>query len=824
MKQNTITDTDAIVADLPVAVFRTTPDSRIVAGNPALAELIGAESVADLVDIDVRSLYIDPKARDHMRSRIANSGTIPPEEIELSRLDGRTIWVRVSTFGVFDDAGEVAFYQGVLEDVTESRRTDAELMRSNALLDTLTNVQSRFIAGVDPGELFDHLLEDLLSVTESEYGFIAQVHHNDDGSPFLRTWAMTNIAWNEATRRMYDEHGPRGMEFHSLDNLFGRAVTEKAHIISNDPLHDDRQGGRPYGHPPLDSFLAIPVLKAGDVAAVIALSNRPAGYDEALVDHLQPVVATVGSMIEAIRGEQARRDAEERERGQQELYRAVVEHASEAVLAFRDDGIIEAFNPAAEAMSGYSEAEMVGGNVARFIPAGSFDEYRRLAAENSQAANELMVKSRNGRLVPVEVSIGRTNVGSRVLLTAIVRNIAERKAFEAALLNAKEAAERTSRAKDEFLAAMSHELRTPLNAVIGLSMILRRQTHGPVNEKQTQYLEQVEAAGRHLLELINDILDLAKIEADELEPELATVSLNPLAVAAVSVVQEQALAKGVRMEVDCCESLPPVVADARRTKQVLLNLLSNAIKFTAPGGRIGVRGRIEGDQLAVEVWDSGIGIPEGELDNLFVPFKQLDHSLAREHEGTGLGLALTRKLVDMQGGTLNVASAVDHGSTFTFTLPLAVGHDDGPGPVADIDGTGDSVGTAVRVLVVEDNEVNRMMVIDVLEAAGYVTEVAEDGEQVEGVFAEFGPDVVLMDVQLPKRDGLSVTRALKADHATKDIPVIALTALAMKGDEDRCLEAGCDAYLSKPCDPDELLEAIRSVLGKTPSPVTHGMV
>ncbi len=813
MKQNTITDADSIVAELPVAVFRTTPDGRIVAGNPALAELVGADSVADLVDVDVRSLYADPQARDSMMSRVAASGAIPPEEIELRLLDGRSIWVRVSTFGVFDDAGEVVFYQGVLEDVTASRRTDAELVRSNALLDTLTNVQSRFIAGVDPGELFDHLLEDLLSITESEYGFIAQVHHDAEGAPFLRTWAMTNIAWNEATRQMYAEHGPRGMEFHNLENLFGRAVTDKTHIIANDPVHDPRQGGRPYGHPPLDSFLAIPVLKAGEVAGVLAVSNRPHGYDEAIVDYLQPLVATVGGMIEAIGSEEARRAAEKRERSREELYRAVVEHASEAVVAFGDDGVIEAFNPAAEQMTGFTEAEMVGRSVTELIPEDHLDEYRRLVSDQSAPTSELVVLDRSGSPLSVEVSFGRTELGTRSIITAIVRNIAERKAIETALLEAKEAAERTARAKDEFLAAMSHELRTPLNAVIGLSTILGRETHGPVNAKQSAYLEQIEAAGRHLLELINDILDLAKIDADQLEPEPVVVDVGPITTAAVAVVNEQALAKGIGLDVDCPESLPSVVADPRRTKQILLNLLSNAIKFTDPGGRVEVRARVEGPFLAVIVWDTGVGIPQDRLDDVFAPFKQLDNSLARAHEGTGLGLALTRKLVEMQGGTLGVESELGHGSAFTFTLPLASTLSTGRGTETLVAEHGTELADgAVRVLVVEDNEANRMMFTDVLASEGYVTEVAVDGDQAEGAVREFRPDVILMDVQLPKRDGLSVTRALKTNPATMHIPVIALTALAMKGDEDRCLEAGCDAYLSKPCDPSEIIEAIRGVL------------
>jgi len=815
-QHNILTDADSLVADLSIAVFRTTPDGSIAGGNAALARLFGAESVEDLVDVDVRSLYANPADREYMMTRVAAREEIAPEEVELQRLDGQRIWVRVSSSGVFDDDGNVLFYQGVLEDVTAGRRTDIELVRSNALLDTLTDVQNRFIAGGDAGVLFDQLLEDLLTITSSDYGFIAQVLHHGDGSPFVRSWAMSNIAWNEETRQMFAMHGPRGMEFHNLDTLFGRAVTDKTAVISNDPFNDPRKGGRPAGHPPLDSFLGLPILKGDEVVGLIAVSNRPGGYDEALVQYLQPLVATVGSMIEAIRSEEARHAAEARERSREELARAVVEHAPDAVVAFRDDGTIEAFNPAAEAMTGFSESDMIGRSVAELVPEQHLEAYRRRALARTESTTELLVRGRGGELVPAEVSFGRSDIGERTIITAVVRNIAERKAFEDALLEARDAAERTSRAKDEFLAAMSHELRTPLNAVIGLSTILGRETHGPVNPKQGEYLEQIESAGRHLLELINDILDLAKIEADELEPEATVVDMRSLVASAVTVVREQALAKGLRLEVECCEDLPQVFADARRTKQVLLNLLANAIKFTEPGGSVGVRGQIAGDQLAIVVWDSGIGIPSENLDDIFAPFKQLDHSLARTHEGTGLGLALTAKLIEAQGGSIRVESEVGAGSEFTFTLPLAADPDRSDSETStNSPGSRESEALKPRILVVEDNPVNRMMVTDYLEAEGYATEVASDGGQVDRVVREFRPDVILMDVQLPHRDGLSVTRALKADPATSAIPVIALTALAMKGDAERCLEAGCDGYLSKPCDPADVVAAIEHALTST---------
>ena len=555
------------------------------------------------------------------------------------------------------------------------------------------------------------------------------------------------------------------------------------------------------------------MLKGDEVLGMVALSNRPGGYDEMMVANLEPLTATVGSMIEAIRSDDARRQAEEREGASQRLYRAVVDNASEAVVAIGPDGLIEACNPAAEQLTGYAESDLVGESIFALLSEDHGDAVRRLAEAEVQlsSSTELSLVRRDGTEIPVEVSYARTDIGDRVLTTAIVRNIAERKATEEALLAAKEAAERTSRAKDDFLAGMSHELRTPLNAVIGLSTILDREIHGELNEKQHEYVTQIESSGRHLLELINDILDLAKIGAQKLEPELAAVAVAPLVEAAVGVVRETALAKQLQLEVAVNGGLPAVWADARRTKQVLMNLLSNAVKFTESGGRVGVTAAEAGEMLAVTVWDTGIGIPADMRDAIFMPFEQLDSYVAHDQIGTGLGLALSRSFVQMQGGTLVLESVPASGSRFTFTLPIH-----GISSVAKEDDTEDgdprTEPLRARVLVVEDNEVNRLLVTDHLEVHGIRTAVATDGDEALQMARDLRPDLILMDVQLPNKDGLTVTRELKSDPATRHIPIIAVTALAMQGDEERCMEAGCDGYLSKPFDPDDMLAIVEESL------------
>lgn len=801
---------------LPVAVYRTTPDGRFLAGNPKLLELIGASSMEELLALDVRDLYVTTEQRDHMIDRVEAGVPIPPEEIQLRRLDGKEIWVRVSSRGVMGSLGEVAYFEGVLEDVTGRRQGDERLAETNRLLDAVSAAQNRFLTGADAGEVFDDLLDVLLELTASEYGFIAQVLGEGD-ERFLRSMAMSNIAWNDATREMFDRLGPRGMEFHNLNTLFGRVVLDNAPVISNDPIHDPRRGGRPYGHPPLDSFLGVPVHKGSSVIAVVALANRPDGYSERIASFLEPFLSTVGSIVQAVRERQARLEAEEGERIRDRRFRAVVDAAVDGVIVFDEAGVIEAFNPAAEQLFGYRADEIVGSNVRRLVHPDSVIEYEESArsSEASRTPNEMELVHRSGDVFTAEVSLGSFRLGGSTTLTAVVRDVTERKVTEDALRRAKEAAERVSRAKDEFLAGMSHELRTPLNGVIGLSSILARGTHGPLTGKQAEYVAQIEASGKHLLSLINDVLDLAKIEADRFEPELTAVSIEAVVDEALGMVREPAVSKNVTLVSALDSALPPVMADSRRVRQILVNLLGNGVKFTPSGGRVEVAAQAAGSDVVVTVSDDGIGIPPDQIEEVFEPFQQVESSLDRRHEGTGLGLALSRRLIERMGGTLAVKSVLGKGSEFTFMLPMALDAGEDAPRESEPDRVPGGTKVRSRVLVVEDNDVNRMMIGDYLTAHGLDVVTAVDGDEAVARAFDSSPDVILMDIQMPRRDGLSATRELKSRPETEAIPVIALTALAMKGDAERCLAAGCDEYLSKPCDPATVLQVVERHLSST---------
>ncbi|RKZ76592.1 MAG: hypothetical protein DRR19_28540 [Candidatus Parabeggiatoa sp. nov. 1] len=401
------------------------------------------------------------------------------------------------------------------------------------------------------------------------------------------------------------------------------------------------------------------------------------------------------------------------------------------------------------------------------------------------------------------------------------RNVLAKRTVELGEANAKLA--RAVQLKDEFLANMSHELRTPLNAVLGISEVLQEQVYGSLNDKQCKLMHTIGDSGHHLLELINDVLDLAKIEAEKFTLKLNTISVNEVCQASLRMIKEMAYKKPILVSTSLDYAVDTIQADELRLKQILINLLSNAVKFTPEGGSIKlvVNGDVEHGVVDFSVQDTGIGIAEDDMKNLFEPFVQLDGSLNRAQEGTGLGLSLVYRFTEMHGGSISVESEVDQGSSFTVSLPwrhlkldelsipeterLTMAHEPDSALI-------DNHHSSRVILIAEDQEITSQVLSDYLTTLGYQILIARNGVEAVEQSRAMHPDLILMDIHMPLMSGLEAIKEIRADTDIATIPIIALTALAMPSDKEHCLQAGANEYLSKPVSMKKLVAAIEGLL------------
>ena len=471
-------------------------------------------------------------------------------------------------------------------------------------------------------------------------------------------------------------------------------------------------------------------------------------------------------------------------------------------------------NHAGEELLGFSRDELMGKNDFDFFPADQ--------AELFVAADRATL--RNRRLVDIpEETIQTRNKGARTLhtqkipildaagepsfLLGISEDITEARIVQEALLQAQAEAERANKAKSQFLASMSHELRTPLNAILGFSELLSDDTSDKFDKgTRRRFLDQIHTSGQHLLQLINDILDLSKVEAGQMELHLQSVELGELVQEVRASIEPLARSKAIVLNTESSRELS-LIADSAKVKQMLLNLVSNAIKFTPSGGRIDIRVRRLESWVEIAVSDSGIGIAKEDLGRLFAEFQQLDAGPGRQQEGTGLGLALTKRFAELHGGQVIVESELGKGSTFTLRLPLqtpAPRVSRAPASVAPLHVASIDLDRPL-VLVVDDNPQAAEILSRHLEAGGFRTEVARTGSEALSMAGELKPVAITLDILLPEVDGWEVMSRLKADPATRDIPVVVVSVVD-KPLLGRAL--GAFDYFVKPVDGKALLSRL----------------
>jgi PAS domain S-box-containing protein len=766
------------------------------------------------------------------------------DELDQFKKDGSIIHTEVTTTFAMNSTGKIQVV-GISRDITE--RKQAAILQEAV-----------------------YRIADAVHTSESLQDLYAQIHRHISG---VMDASNFYIALYDKTKNLMqfvysvDEIDVRSSEpFTPHKGLTVYVIqTGKSLLFSEDR---EEYGFEVIGTPS-KVWLGVPLIVHNRTIGVMAVQHYSDihAYTEREQRILEFVSSQVATAIDLKQTEEAVRLIEKRNN-------AIIENAPDGIILIDVAGMFKFASPSAYRIFGYSSDEIIGYDPVPKTHPEDFPRVLELLQDlldhpEKVCTLEYRFQHKNGTYRWIESTF--SNLIQDPSVNAIVinfRDITERKQADEQLqksranlealnrdlekrveertaevrqseailrdsrdqLSAANAAlEKASRLKDEFLASMSHELRTPLTGILGLSEALQLQVYGSLTEKQLNALKNIESSGRHLLDLINDILDLSKIEAGKLEMQFVPCSVMDICQASLQLVKGMANQKKQSVSFSMTPSAIMLRADARRLKQMLVNLLSNAVKFTPEGGALGLEVQaIPPEQIiSFKIWDNGIGIKPEAMDKLFKPFVQLDSSLARQYSGTGLGLSLVQRMAELHGGSIRLESAPGEGSRFTIILPW---QEDGtkadPGLENDpVENGGTSEALAVRadllspdpprVLVADDNEVILEMVTGFLETSGYRVSAARNGVELLERAAQLHPDIILMDIQMPGMDGMETLRRLRthSDPVIAATPVIAITALVMSGDREKCLQSGANEYISKPIILAQLVKQINHFIG-----------
>ncbi|MDB5360224.1 MAG: hypothetical protein JWO51_1521 [Rhodospirillales bacterium] len=593
-------------------------------------------------------------------------------------------------------------------------------------------------------------------------------------------------------------------------------------------------------HPDDQPLLAAAVerLKSGVASAVVELRVQHKTGDYIWVEsHMRLVLDPLSGearILGLVRDIGQRHAIEQAVRESEMQFRTLADSVNDLIIRSSPTGERRYVSPSCRTVLGYEPDELIG------APRGTFTHpLDRALVESRMAAiiagdEDTIIVSRairrDGTVVWLEARtslVWEMHTGKLVELISVMRDISQHKALEERQERARIDAEQASQLKSEFLANMSHEIRTPMNGIIGMTSLLLGT---PLAPDQRRYADAVRISADALLSVINDILDLSKLEAGKLTLEIVPFGFATIVSDCVELLAAKAADKGIRLtsEVDA-RAQHTHLGDPTRLRQIILNLLSNAVKFTDHGFvAIHVSADAQGDAslIRIQVEDSGIGMDEAGKAKLFRKFEQADGSVARRYGGTGLGLAISKQLIDRMEGGITVTSELGTGSIFTaeLTLPTSDAAPSELAPLAEVPAAGPASDDTPRddrprkILVAEDNHINQLLVVTLLEEAGYLVDVVEDGLEAVAAVRRESYDLVLMDAQMPNMDGLQATRAIRElGDGRRRLPIIALTANAMAGDREHYIAAGMDDYLSKPIDAASMLSMVQAWMAGAPA-------
>jgi PAS domain S-box-containing protein len=803
------------ISPFPAVVSRLR-DQAVIAINKRTSEMFGI-SHAEAVGLRTTDYYVNPDDRQRLVGPLTRDGRADDVLLNLRRPNGDTFWARASARLVtwHDEPAVLTVFEDISNQLNAERALKASEQRLAAQSRALTTLTARH---ADPHATFEARLQGILEMAaetlQVERVGMWRFDAERTGIDCVGLYRRTGAQYERGARLLREQ-------FPAYFAAIERERVIAAHDARTDP--QTREFRTVYLEPhDIWAMLDVP-LRQGDAVSGVFCVEHVGGARVWTIDEQNFAVSTANLIAVAIADER-RREALARLAASDAWAHLILDTAHDAFVGMDSRGQIVQWNAQAEQTFGWTRQEAVGRNLADTIIPPAYREahnkgmQRFLETGEAPVVNrrlELRGLHRDGHEFPIEITITLPMPrDDGYFFGGFLRDISDRRERDDLLRRAKEAAEAATRAKSEFLANMSHELRTPLNGVIGYAQLLQRDRS--LSGTQREALDAISKCGAHLLDLINDVLDLSKIEAGFVDIEETVTDLAQLTTDLTHVVGDSARRKGIALHMVMAADVPPrVVLDGRHVRQVLLNLLGNAIKFTAQGAvRLGIA-RTEERQLAFEVIDTGPGIEAEALTEIFEAFTQTKAGAAAG--GTGLGLTISQHLLRRMGAELQVESVPGEGSRFFFTLPLLPA-DDEPASGKAITGlpTLDArlaPGQQLTALVVDDSTVSRRILASLLESAGLQVITATGGLEGIDLARRHHPDVVFMDVKMADLDGFSATRRLAADATTSDIPVIAVTASAFGDTRQAARDAGCTAYLPKPVRAEALFAALQTYLG-----------